>query len=175
MSALVLAAAQVQVVLVALLVSVVAPTILALITNRSRRADKAQDWARIDAVAAQAKADAVVAREGQEKAAQLLAENNKIVAETARDTTERLTVIHTLVNSNMTAAMQENLDATVRERVALKAQEAMLISFQHMVPPELSAAIALAEAKISELTIQLNDRKRQQGIVEAQEKTIARG
>src|SRR5512140_1941118 len=78
------------------------PIILSALTNTNTRRMREQDWERQDEVARKA-ADA----------ADALLEANKT-------TNSKLEVIHTLVNSNMTAAMQAELDATERELALMK-------------------------------------------------------
>jgi len=69
------------------------------------------------------------------------------------ETSGRLDVIHTLVNSTLTAAIESDLDGT---RVSL----AMMrdLSAGHEPSAEMSAAMHSAEAKISRLTQQMADR-----------------
>lgn len=116
----------------ALIVSVIAPTILAWLTNRNRRAEKTEDWKRLDDVAARAA-----------EAARLLAAEQKRVAEATKTASDKLdtivtttAVIHTLVNSSLTAAIERQLflakrlletdDITADEQAALKAEIAEL-------------------------------------------------
>lgn len=127
---------------VALLVAVIGPAVLSFLTNRQRRADKREDWARQDAVAAkvdaaarQAATAAELLRLRQEQvaaqaaeAANLLLAANERVAAAAAETSGKLDVIHLLVNSNLTIAQQRELAATttmlttMREVVSLKEQ-----------------------------------------------------
>jgi len=165
-----------ETVLVALVVSVIAPSVLAWLTGRQRQADKAQDWAREDAVAAQAAKAAKLLLDRQEadarkreEAAALLLEANERVARTAETTNTKLDVIHTLVNSNMTAAMQSELDSTVRELAALKEIIALKAAAGDKPSPEALAAITYTEAKIGELTATLNDRQEAAAVVADQE------
>ncbi len=94
------------------------------------------------------------------EAAALLLRSNERVAESTKITNAKLDTIHTLVNSNMTAAMQAELDATVRER-------AVIIELVHLKKDigqentvEALAALKAAEEKIEELTAVLSDRLR---------------
>jgi uncharacterized membrane protein affecting hemolysin expression len=134
-----------EVVLVALIVSLISPTVLAWINGRQRRADKQEDWARQDAVAAQA----------AEAASLLLAENKK-VAESAQTTHDQLTQIHTLVNSNMTASMQADHDSTVLLLAALRANVALRGGEAN---EDTRVAIKTAEGRLAELEAQLTDRR----------------
>jgi hypothetical protein len=123
--------------------------------TKTRREDKLQDWARQDLVAAQA----------AEAASLLLAENKK-VAKTAEVTNGKLDVIHILVNSNMTAAMQSELDATRREVVGLK--EIVRLNQQIGQEPSQEALLAITdtEEKVAKLEAELRDRLKQTKVAE---------
>ena len=86
--------------------SITAPLILAHRTERMHREDMLSDYQRQDKVAAAAAAAAVAAqeaaRQAQEQAVSAAAKLDDLSAQTQR--------IHTLVNSDMTAARQEELD-----------------------------------------------------------------
>lgn len=110
-------------ILIALIVAVpaiVSPLLLSLMTNRNRRLEKEQDYARLDMVAEKAEkaaemvADKVrlVAQKAAEDAKLLVSINERVAAK-AKLTIEKLDVIHALVNSNMTATMQSELDSHV--------------------------------------------------------------
>jgi len=103
--------------------------------SRSRREDKEEDWAR------------------QDEVADKLVEQNEKVAKAAGETKAQLKEIHTLVNSNMTAAMQAQL-------VALKGQ---LVLMERLAERTVStedelAAIKAVQGQISELEAALRDR-----------------
>jgi hypothetical protein len=129
--------------------STVGPVLVALVQSRNRRKEKAQDYAREDAVAERA---AVAAR--------LLAVNTQKVVDSTQETHDKLDVIHVLVNSNMTAAMQAELDATVREAAMI--QEVIDLKRNHGIEPTVEALATLESArkKISELRAELADRLR---------------
>lgn len=144
--------------LIALVVTVVTvgtPVLTIFITNRNAAAIKKEDWERQDKVAAQAA-----------EAARLLLASNERVARTAEFTNGKLDVIHTLVNSNFTAAMQAEYDATI----------ALLTTMQEIVElkrkagdepsPETIAAIEATKAKIAKLRIALDERLRQAKLAE---------
>jgi hypothetical protein len=140
----------VEVILVAVIVSVIAPTVLGLMTNHQRRAEKREDWARQDAVADKAA-----------EAATLLLAENKRVAATAEKTNEKLDVIHILVNSNMTAAMQAELDATRRDLVSLREVARLNREAGRETSPEAAAVIAETAQRIDKLDAELRDRLKQ--------------
>jgi hypothetical protein len=69
--------------------------------------------------------------------------------------------IHTLVNSNMTAAMENELEARRSNLILLEeaAQAKRMLGAEPS--PEVLASIAATRIKISELSSQLNDRAKQ--------------
>lgn len=82
--------------------------------------------------------------------------------ELAAKTNGKLDVIHTLVNSQLTAAMQSELDAIVRE-LAMMLEVIELKKAAGFEPtPDALAALAAAQAKIAELTAALEDRAKAQ-------------
>lgn len=106
--------------LIAIMVSIVAPVLLSYLNGRERHKEKKQEYERQDLVAERV---AEAARQA-EQAAKLLLEDNKRVA-TLAATTSRTTLlrlqhiadqgaeIHRLVNSNLTQAQQRELSATI--------------------------------------------------------------
>lgn len=81
-------------------------------------------------------------------------------------TNEKLDTIHILVNSNMTAALQAELDATIRELAMMKEVIALNRAAGRAPSNEASKALEMTQAKIRELTAQLNDRLRQTRIAD---------
>jgi anion-transporting ArsA/GET3 family ATPase len=106
-----------------------------------------------------------VADKAAEAATLLLAENKRVAA-TAEKTNEKLDVIHILVNSNMTAAMQSELDATVREAAMMR--EVMRLNKSAGQAPTTAATDALAETdkRIAKLRAELHDRLKQTVVAE---------
>lgn len=148
---------------IALLVSVVAPTLLALLNNWSMRKAKVLDWEREDQKEFQKE------KKANEVADRLLA-SNKEVAETAALTNGKLDVIHVLVNSNMTAAMRAELDATIRELALMRQIVERDKTDGRPVLPEALAALKSTQLKINELNSTLNDRLKQTQVVSAMTK-----
>ncbi len=132
---------------VAVTATVVSPLILAVITNSQHRRDRKEDWRRQDEV-----------RDQAAKAAELLIISNNSTTNIANATNRKLDIIHTLVNSNMTAAMQAELDATVREVAMMKEVIALNIAAGRSPSSESEAAIKLTQGKINELKAALKDR-----------------
>lgn len=133
-----------------------------------RRQEKLEDWARQDAVAERLsnRQDAIAAQ--TQETAELLLQNNKDVAITARAANTKLDVIHTLVNSNMTAALQGELDsaranlATLRELIGLRVAQGQ--------EPDEDTRVALKalEDKVGRLAANLHDRIEQTKVADAQ-------
>jgi hypothetical protein len=84
-------------------------------------------------------------------------------------TNTKLETIHILVNSNMTAAMQAEKDAIVRELAMMKEVIELNRSAGREPSKEAIEAIEYTQAKIDELSAQLEDRLRQTNIAELQE------
>lgn len=156
-------------ILVAIFASVTAPLILAWRTEVMHRQDRLADYARQDKVAVAAARAAVELATSQKRiadqaseAARLLLGANERVAHTALQTSEKLDVIHDLVNSNMTAAIQSELDATVRELAMMKEVVELNRAAGREPSVETLAAIEATKNKIAELTAVLADRQQGQ-------------
>jgi hypothetical protein len=142
------------------------PTYLA---GRQRSKDRAQDWLRQDAVAAKAEEAAILLAEQQKKdaasAAQtarlLLAANERVAAQSAAasdETIGRLAQIHKLVNSNLTAQMEQGY-ASLRDQLILMREVVRLNEVAGRQPDKVAlAAIDAIQARIAELGAQLHDR-----------------
>lgn len=128
-------------------VAVVAPLLVARQLNKARRVDKQQDWDREDKVAE--KVAAVAAR----------------AAEAQRSTDAKLTALkdvaditHALVNSNYTAALENELAGLNRELVLLSVAPASA---------ETTRATETAKTRIANLEKVLAERAEQQRQAEA--------
>lgn len=155
-----------DVVIVALVVGVtgvITPALLAYLAGRQRRDDKREDWARQDAVAEQvadAAAKAAIA-------AELLLAANERVAESATASLDKLEVIHTLVNSNMTAVLQGELTAVEAQRATLI--EVIELKRAGGIPvDEPVAALEALDARLAELRAVLTDRMEQTRVANLQ-------
>lgn len=137
------------------LAALASPILMSMLTNRNARALKMQDWARQDEVAA--KAESAAARN-----ASLIAELNQATTEATRVTVGKLDVIHTLVNSTLTAAMQVALDGVKRELVLL----------EHDSNPD-PALVAATTKKIAELESIVEERNRQTALADLQEQIVS--
>ena len=137
---------------VALFGTMFSPLILAWLTGRQRHADKLEDYARQDAVAAAANK---AAKEAADAAALLIKTNQ----ENSDKQLDKLGVIHTLVNSGMTAAIQAELDATIRELALMHEIIDLKVTSGGKPLPVAERAVVLTEARVAELTAVLKDRK----------------
>jgi hypothetical protein len=154
--------------------SITAPVLLVYLTQRERRADKREDWERQDAVAAKAEAAATAAA----TAATLILDANekqaRAIEEARAETNGRLDVIHTLVNSSMTAAIQAELDAITRELGMMHEIIALNTAAGRHPTAEVLGAIEATKLKIEELTKTLIDRAEQTRLAEQQQARPAR-
>lgn len=143
---------------------VISPIVLAVIARRSKK----QDWERQDKVAAQAA-----------EAARLLVSSNRQISERLEEsnasTEQRLDQIHTLVNSNLTVAMQSETTATASHLTALQRERLLLLEIialkrsQGLDPSEEAMAalaasgeqISAAQEKLAELRINMRTRHEQ--------------
>lgn len=133
-----------------------------------------------DVIARQAAKDAklilnqqVLATNQAAESAKLLAESQVRVVEIAQIINNKSDVIHTLVNSQMTSAMQSELDATERELVSLKE----IIELKRTTGKDpTKAALAVIDAteiRISELKEKLRERREQDEVAKAQAQSQA--
>jgi hypothetical protein len=135
----------ISVAVVAIFTSITAPLILSHRTERMHRQDLLTEYKRQDEVAAAAKAAAAAMLAQQ----QLAAEAARLRDETSHALLSRIDVqaerIHTLVNSDMTAARQEELDQAEATIVVL--ERVIGVAEAKKIPPEPEDLAALAAAK----------------------------
>lgn len=121
--------------------SMFGPLILAMLTNKQRRAEKQEDYKRQDAVAEAAK-QAVTA-----------------VNHASEISTVKLDAIHALVNSNLTAVMKAELDATVRELRLMKEVIRLNRALGQEPTGEVLQSLAEAETNVSTLKSRIETRE----------------
>ncbi len=155
---------------IALTGSLVTPVVMSLLARAERRQQRAE--AREDARLAQESATQAATAVGRvalqaEDAARLLVINNQAVAANAESQGAKLDALnklgnetHKLVNSNMTAQMQSEYDASVLLLASLK--EIVALKRKSSAPEEPSEAalsvIADTEARVADLRARLDDR-----------------
>lgn len=136
---------------------------------RLHREDRDAEWARQDRVAERAAEATRKVTDNQRiiagqaaTAADLLLENNKQVAETQKVTNGKLDIIHTLVNSNLTAAMQAEYDAVKRELAMMREVIALRRTLGQDPSPDSLAEMHATEKKLAGLAEKLEDRHKAQ-------------
>lgn len=146
---------------IALIVAVPAmlsPLLMAWLTNRNRRLEKQEDYARQDAVAAKAAEVAKLLLDRQAEvsaataeAARLLEVNTQAVSDTAAKTHTQLKVLTGMVDGNFTRLMEAELEAIAHGLVLSRQVIALTFANGHEPPEESLAAIKATEIKIAEL------------------------
>jgi hypothetical protein len=135
----------------------------ALAANQKATADQAAEAAELLLARQQESENAQqeVAAQARE-AARLLAENNKMVAESAKQTGLKLDTIHTLVNSNMTAAMESERAAVAREITVMRELIELRRSMGQEPSQDTLSALDITQAKLLELDDNLAERAKTQ-------------
>ena len=116
---------------VAVFTSITAPLLLIYLSNRQRRKEREEDWARQDAQAA--KVERMAAEVG---------------------------VVKTLVNGEKTAAMQRELHGHVRQRTQLERLVKLTERAGEPVDPKDRAELAAVGMQITELEAEIEERHR---------------
>lgn len=181
--------------LIAGLSAFLSPVALVFLNNRSRRQEKEEDYARQDDVAEKAATTAARLLESQrvlvekateatavaDEAARVLRINTAKAAEAAKATSDKLVevantanVIHTLVNSTLTAAKQAEYNATASKLASLQAVAAMRKQFSLTVDEGAVVEIEDTKKMLTQLGADLADRAKQADTVAAQQKNQAR-
>jgi hypothetical protein len=137
--------------------SITAPLILAHRTERMHREDMLSDYQRQDKVAAAAKA----ATEAAQMSAAAIKEHTEVTVVKLDDANQKLDVIHGLVNSNMSGAMQSELDALVTSAAMMREVIDLKRAARQEPSEEAVKALHDTEAKIAKLRVAMNDRLKQ--------------
>jgi hypothetical protein len=135
---------SVQIAMIVAVFGFVGPVIMSLVTYWVHRNETLRDYARQDEVAAK-----------------LLVSNERVAAtaKTASEgTNSKLDMIHTLVNSQMTAALESELAATQRELAMMREVISLKSAAGHAPNIETLSEIKAIEGKVVELTSRLSDR-----------------
>jgi len=124
------------------------PVLLAIVSEWQRRVTRKEQWSRDDVVA-----DRLLDSQ------KLVAKEAKAVATTlsvsAKSTDKQLRTIHTLVNSNLSLAKENELTALRTNLVLLRRLSGLL-----GVDPEITAAVLALEPKVMALETEIADRER---------------
>lgn len=159
----------------AVMIAVFGPWLMKRQDNNARAAEKVIDRTREDEVARKADERADKSEKNSQEAARLLKINTEATAATNAEMIGNQKAIHTLVNSDRTASIKDQLDA---REIAL----ALLIEITDLrkSPPisqqptiETLATIEQMRASIAELRANLTDRLKQQAVAEAEAKKAA--
>jgi hypothetical protein len=149
---------------IAIFTSLTAPTLLFYMTGRQHSRDKKEDWARQDLVAKRV----AEATEAAQEIAQAATMAQDLAAEHLRKVGETVEVVHTLVNSDKTAAMQRELDDKRAALVMLREINRLHALAGGEPSEESLGAIAATESRIGELTAEMVQRHEQGVLAEAQ-------
>lgn len=153
-------------IIVALIVSVVAPSLLASFSSSQRRREKEQDYAREDKLAHQAREDSIA----------LLASNERIAQITfaaGRTTQGTLEIIHKLVNSKLTDEKQERYESLVTLEASLNRESELLKGKGLPIPEKTSDLLKSTREQIVALGAELAERRKQQVTVDKQVQNLA--
>jgi hypothetical protein len=137
--------------------SITAPLILAHRTERMHREDMLSDYQRQDAVAKAAKE----ASDAAHKVGMAIQAHTEVTVTKLDKANVKLDVIHGLVNSTLSAALQSELDALTTSLAMMN--EVVALKTHSGQEPAAEALIAIddTEAKIAELRATLADRLQQ--------------
>lgn len=143
-------------------------------TNRNARQKEERDHKRQDQVAEQAAQAAALLLERQDRiaaetkeTARLLKENNAAVAASTAETHGQLREIRTLVDGTLTAAMESDFGATMRDLASLRENVLLKEQLGHTPNNETAAAIDAAVLKLAALRKTIEDRNQQMAAAEA--------
>ena len=146
---------EVDTIIVAALIAA-GPTTVTWLAGKQRAREKREDWAREDAV-----------REQTAEAAELLIASQHRQEEIQLTTLQTVEQVHTLVNSNFTAALAAQLDETESSLILMKEVSALHQAAGTAPSVEAVTAIDAKEAKVAELRATLADRTAAQATVDA--------
>lgn len=158
----------ISIAITSMLAAICGPLLLATLSNKHRRRERLEDYERQDAVAAQAAEAARLLLEAQSESIARTDEVARVARETAAATDSKLDVIHTLVNSQLTTALQNEMRELVHSRAMMleliELKKANGLQPTHDTLDELG----LAKARIAELQTVIEERAAQQQLAERQ-------
>lgn len=138
-----------------LVTAVVAPVLMSYVSFKQRKAEREADWERQDEVASNAAKASALLLDAQKKAARVTADNAEL-------TGSKLDVIHTLVNSQLSTALENELEALKREQAIIA--EMLEMKKAQGLKPSKEALVAMEKSKvrIAELQTIIAERDAQQ-------------
>lgn len=140
------------------------PVATVIVTAVLRLWEKKIEYARQDEVARAAKAASDELIKGQKAAAELLLANNEQVAHVGEETQKQIKVVHSLLNSEKTAAKRESLDTNVSQLASLREIVDLKKTSGHQPTAEALAAIEALCTKIDVMKKELVEREKQDRI-----------
>lgn len=135
----------------AVIVSVVAPTLTAIVTNWQLRMTRREDYRRQDEVARRAK-EAVDAASSAAIA----------VTNIAKVTNTKLSQIKALVDGGWTGSIRATLESAKRELTLLNEVVSLKQQLGFMITQDTEEAIRITQDRITQLSIDLMERERQE-------------
>jgi alkylhydroperoxidase/carboxymuconolactone decarboxylase family protein YurZ len=164
-----------------LALAIAAPILLLYFTERARHNDRQQDYDRQDELMERAATAAESLAVSNKQLAEIAVTSSvsvdrklevipKVIQSTANETGRQLKQIHTLVNSNLTASMQGQLDATKRELVTLRELVALRKETGKDVDPKTLEQIVETEGLIERLAKMIAEREEQTVVADQQAK-----
>jgi hypothetical protein len=138
------------------------------ITGYQRKSERREDYRRQDEVAEKAAEAAKLLLVNQQRALVATEEVARVAATSTSSTNRQLERIHTLVNSDMTAALVGQRDQARLTLLALKKIIALDSDAGRPASPEDRASIEEVERQLAKLGEVLADRAKQQDIVDAE-------
>ncbi len=154
-------------------ISALSPVLLAYTTNKQHRRDREEDRLERETVATRAANVAKELKDVQKTTLAVTKDNAVAAAVSAADAKTQLKQIHTLVNSNLTAARQSELNQTKLLLVAMKRVMAYDSELGRDTSPEDLAAVEAAISHIAGLEQLLAQGKGQLDAVEQEADTAA--
>jgi hypothetical protein len=151
----------ITVAVVAIFTSITAPLIIIRRTERMHRQDMLSDYQRQDKVAREAKAasDAALAQQASSDAAAAFRDDAA---------SDKLDVIHGLVNSTLSAALQSEMDALLTSLAMMREVIDLKRTAGHEPTAEAVISLRDTEARIADLRSTLAERQRQAAAVISQ-------
>lgn len=149
-------------------IAMLSPLLLSYLTTRNARIDREHAWAREDRVAELAAQTSRKMLEKQDTNIAVLEQTAKVAAAGQQQLDGQLKGLHTLVNSNLTIALQAELGSTERELEALREVRELKRGDGEKISAEAGAVIKTAEERVLELRRILADRRKTDALATAQ-------
>lgn len=149
-------------------IAMLSPLLLSWLTNRNAQKNRELEWARTDRVAELAAQTSEKMLKKQDTNIAVLEETAKAAAVATQQLDGQLKGIHTLVNSNLTTALQSELNSTERELEALREIRDIKRDAGKHISVEAASVIETAAKRAVELRGILNERRETDTVASAQ-------